>query len=275
MPVGESAITAVYCLLEKKTEQTYENMLKAISESCHDRKLFPDPKKVSVDFESAVISAITNVLGAETSGCFYHLCQSTWRKIQELGLVPLYSEDEQFRTFCGMIDGLALLPLDKVLTGMEHLKTICPESGHSLLEYFDITYVSGKYKATQPGPMTIRMRRNAPRFPPKVWNMHSATVEGDPRTNNFCEGWNSRFQHLVGHKHPTIWRLIRALQLDCASSSVAIAQADLGNPPSRRVKKTSISLQSRLRNLCGDLDRNEKSVADFLGAVAQLIRLQN
>ena len=68
VPFGESDITAKYCLLKKKTEQMYERVLKAITESCHDRNLFPHPKKVIVDFESAVISAITNVLGAETSG---------------------------------------------------------------------------------------------------------------------------------------------------------------------------------------------------------------
>ena len=34
---------------------------------------------------------------------FYHLTQSTWRKIQALGLVDLYrDEDDRFRHFCGM-----------------------------------------------------------------------------------------------------------------------------------------------------------------------------
>ena len=79
-----------------------------------------------------------------------------------------------------MIDGLALLTLEEVLPGMAYLKLICPERGQPLLDYFDTTYVSGKYKATQPGEMTIRMRRNPPRFPPKVWNMHNATMTGDP-----------------------------------------------------------------------------------------------
>ena len=30
-----------------------------------------------------------------------------------------------------------------------------------------------------------------PCFPPELWNVHEATVNGAPRTNNQCEGWNS------------------------------------------------------------------------------------
>jgi hypothetical protein len=35
------------------------------------------------------------------------LTQASWRRIQQLGLVPLYKNDDDFRLFCGMMDGLA------------------------------------------------------------------------------------------------------------------------------------------------------------------------
>jgi hypothetical protein len=38
-------------------------------------------------------------------GCFYHLTQAPWRQIQQLCLVPLYKNDDDFRVFCGMMDG--------------------------------------------------------------------------------------------------------------------------------------------------------------------------
>ena len=44
------------------------------------------------------------------------------------------------------------------------------------------------------------LQRAPPRFPPELWNVHEATVNGAPRTNNQCEGWNNRFFHLVGYK---------------------------------------------------------------------------
>jgi hypothetical protein len=35
------------------------------------------------------------------------LTQASWRRIQQIGLVPLYKNDDDFRLFCGMMDGLA------------------------------------------------------------------------------------------------------------------------------------------------------------------------
>ena len=55
---------------------------------------------VVTDFEQAVLRAV------DSKGCFYHLTQSTWRRIQHLGLVQQYNSDDEFRQFYGMLDGL-------------------------------------------------------------------------------------------------------------------------------------------------------------------------
>lgn len=49
-----------------------------------------------MDFEIAVIKAAKNILGEHIRGCFYHLTQSTHRKIQELGLENRYRNDNEF-----------------------------------------------------------------------------------------------------------------------------------------------------------------------------------
>ena len=46
------------------------------------------------------------------------------------------------------------------------------------------------------------IRRQPPRFPPAIWNVHDATMQGEARTNNACEAWNNGFKHLVGHSNP-------------------------------------------------------------------------
>ena len=51
-------------------------------------------------------------------GCFLHRTQNTWRKVQDLGLVRQYSVDAAARHFCGMLDGLAFLPIAEVAAGM-------------------------------------------------------------------------------------------------------------------------------------------------------------
>ena len=76
-------------------------------------------------------------------GCFYHLTQSTFRKLQALGPVALYKDDEEFRHFCGMLDGLAFLPSENVIEGMNILKEVSPQQAEPLLDYFDKTYVNG------------------------------------------------------------------------------------------------------------------------------------
>jgi len=54
-------------------------------------------------------------------GCFYHLCQSTWRKVRELGLTTCYKDRADVRLFCGMLDALAFQPVDDVNEGMAFL----------------------------------------------------------------------------------------------------------------------------------------------------------
>uniref|UniRef100_A0A2S2NEM4 MULE transposase domain-containing protein n=1 Tax=Schizaphis graminum TaxID=13262 RepID=A0A2S2NEM4_SCHGA len=136
-------------------------MFQIIMEECAKRNLYPDPKYLHLDFESAVIEAAKEVIGKHINvrGCFYHLCQSTFRKVQELGLATMYKRDEEFRKHCGMVDALAFLPLQLVEEGMTYLKNNLPENLMDLLDYFDAYYVSGKYRRIGNEENNIRFRR--------------------------------------------------------------------------------------------------------------------
>ena len=170
---GESAVTCVYAFLSCKTQEIYEELLHAVVDACERVAGFsPDPSSVIVDFEQAVMKAIPSVLGEHVSarGCFYHLTQSTWRKVQELGLSLDYKEDKDIKLFCGMLDGLAFLPLDKVTEGMLVIRNCIPIKSHDklqeLVDYFDTTYVSGPFRRVQLPPARsdtvaapVRLRR--------------------------------------------------------------------------------------------------------------------
>jgi len=61
-----------------------------------------------------VINIVTSVLDCrvdDVHDCYYNLTQSTWRKIQELGLTTADKYDGNVKDFCGMLDALAFLPL--------------------------------------------------------------------------------------------------------------------------------------------------------------------
>lgn len=62
-----------------------------------------------------------------------------------------------------------------------------------LIDYFDEYYVTGRREAVDDGNgrMVIRVIR-PPLFPPVTWNVYDQTRLGGERTNNQCEGWNSR-----------------------------------------------------------------------------------
>ena len=118
--LGTSAVTCVYALLTRKSQSHYEEIMQAVLKRCEELGFTPDPTTVHLDFEQAAINAVKATFGPHvlTLGCFYHLTQATWRKVQELGLSQYYKENGSFRHFCGMLDGLAFLPLSHVTGGM-------------------------------------------------------------------------------------------------------------------------------------------------------------
>lgn len=204
---------------------------------------------------------------------FFHLCQSTWQKIQELGLVVQYKEDASFRAFVGMLDGLAYLPEQDVEDGLLLLRGLAPTQANELVEYFDATYVTGSYRPLTRVGGNIHLRRIPPRFPPQKWNVHQATVEGSHRTNNNCEAWNRRFGSLVGHSHPSVWKAIDALRLEASSVSAKMAQESVGVPPQKRTKSSAAQMQLRLESLCTQYIQGAKTMEQFLRGVAHTIRL--
>jgi len=133
--------------MEHKNQDSYERLFDAVEQ--HAASLttpsVPDPSLVIIDFKAAVVGAVRQVFGdtTEVHGCFFHLTQSTWRKIQTLGLSTRYREDSSFRHFCGMLDGLAFLHEDDVVAGLAWLRTVAPDGTDELVPYFDETYVTG------------------------------------------------------------------------------------------------------------------------------------
>ncbi|KAF0758408.1 Uncharacterized protein FWK35_00011212 [Aphis craccivora] len=58
-------------------------------------------------------------------------------KIQDLGLINRYKNNDEFSHLCGMLDGLEFLPLEHVFEGMAYLRTIVSHEREDLSNYFD------------------------------------------------------------------------------------------------------------------------------------------
>ena len=143
------------------------------------------------------------------------------------------------------------------------------------MEYFDSTYVTGSFRRIQRlnGVERLHIRRRPPTFLQELWNVHDLTLQNDDRTNNFCEAWNHGFSKIVGHSHPSVWKLIQCLQEDEAQTRMLILQNARGQPPVKRVRRVTRDLQERLHNLCRARATGEKTIEEFLRGIGHCIRL--
>lgn len=277
IPFGNTFITVVYSLLQKKSRQAYEELFQAIIDKCNNMGLQINITKVVTDFEDGLLRATSAVFGrqVEHQGCFYHLTQATWRKIQKFRLATHYMSDPVFRHFCNTLDALAFLPIEDLPEGIAYIRRLTPEEPAEtadLVDYFDATYVSGTYRPVQQlnadQQPQLMMRRTPPMFQPAVWSVHKATMECNPRTNNVCEGWNNKFYTLVGTSHPSIWTVLKWFQREQSTVTTIVLQDAIGTQPAKRVPQKIVHLQKRLQNLCQDRVSGRKTVPEFLNGVA-------
>ena len=106
-----------------------------------------------IDFEIAVINSINAVFPrAEIKGCFFHLCQNVYRKVQALGLQQLYQNDTNFAIQVRMIAALAFVPLDKVIEHFENLQEHFIDAVSPVLDYFEDTYIGRCYIMVEDHP---------------------------------------------------------------------------------------------------------------------------
>jgi len=96
--MSDRAIACTYALLEHKRMDAYVELLQTLEQHWNQLGVQPDPTVVVTDFESAAMQAIKQVFGRDddTHGCFFHLTQATWRRLQSEGLASAYKTDEDF-----------------------------------------------------------------------------------------------------------------------------------------------------------------------------------
>lgn len=225
-PVG------VYCLMTNKTAATYQRFIEQL------RVLIPQaaPQKILVDFERAAINAFKAAYGnALVTGCYFHLCQSIQRKVNELGLKTIYETDDSVRTYIRCLPALAYVPLVDVFEAFEILADSMPEGVDRLDElttFFEHTYVRGRKqrsRGSSHGPALFQI---------ELWNQHEAGAVGVARTTNAVEGWHHALQSLFACHHPTVWTFLYGLQKDMQQQKAAFLQATSGvvKQPSRKFR---------------------------------------
>ncbi|KAB0801058.1 hypothetical protein PPYR_05412 [Photinus pyralis] len=193
----------------------------------------------------------------EKTGCFFHLSQSVWRKVQNEGLKARYQNDHEFSRWIRMIPSLAFLPPDRVTQSFEDLldDPDFPQEALPIANYFEDTYI-GRIN---------RRGRQAPLFPIQFWNVYQRTLNGQHRTNNDVEGWHRSFQETCGSLFPNIYRFINCLKRQQGLHNFEMVQVLAGNAPTARNKKYAV-ISARVLRIVEDL--GNRNLIDYLRGIA-------
>ena len=254
--INNHMIPCVYALLPNKQSATYVKLLRKL------RELNPQlqPLTVMIDFELASRNALAEVFpGATIQGCFYHLSQAVYRKVQSVGLQNGYQNDANLSLHIRMLTALAFVPVDDVLDYFEVLTDAMPQEAEPIVDYFEDTYIGRR----------VRRGRRQPLIPLAFWNVTDRLEGGLPRTNNHVEGWHRRMQANVGACHPSIWHFLDVLRREQSLNEVVMHQTLAGHvAPRQRPRNQAIT--KRLLVIAAEYDR--RPVLEYLRGIAHNIQ---
>ena len=100
----------------------------------------------------------------------------------------------------------------------------------------------------------------------------TSSLKSFSSANNIYEGWNYGFSKLVGHFHPTTWKVLESIPKDQAQVAAAMLQDEQGLPPSKRVRQHSVKLQTRLQKLCTDHEDGICSLSEIIKHIGHCFR---
>ena len=245
-------VVGCYALLPNKQRNTYVLFLRQVQLLTNGAS----PATIMIDYEQACIGAIPLVFPNATAyGCYFHLCKSVFRHVQEAGLQEQYMVDEEFRTNIRMLPSLAFVPIADIITAFEDLSQHCQHNEQVILDYFETTYI-GELR---------RGRRRAPLFAHEFWNINQRVVDNLPRTTNALEGWHRSFNHSFSVAHPNIWIFINGLKRDAAIQQVRAGHYVAGRPAPKR-RRIYERVNDNIMNLVADYGNRQN--LDFLRGIS-------
>ena len=145
---------------------------------------------------------------------------------------------------------------------------IMPEEFQDFLKYFEKTYV-GMPKVVSNTGGTIRLGWKDAKFVPSSWSVYERLFVGDPRTNNFLEGWHKRFAGVVGVAHTGIYKFINSLKSEQAHCEM-IRQAALIGEDLTAPRKNSVKLNQCIYNIVSKFEERTEGehFLDYLEGLA-------
>ncbi|KAL2631004.1 hypothetical protein R1flu_015690 [Riccia fluitans] len=189
---GERQVPLLYVLMSSKGREAYVSLFRNLKDLAILRGRRFSPEQILSDFESGLIPAIHDEFPQSFHhGCYFHFTQAIWRKIQQMGLTTVYTNNESIKGRIRQLMALGFLPVPRIREGLQAIIDSLSNAKYDILESLFQYFVSWWCE----------------RIPLSMWNVHGI----QRRTNNNCEGWHNKFNRKVNHHHLDIWRLISTL----------------------------------------------------------------
>ena len=242
-----TTLPMLYALLPNKKQTTYKKLFRMI-----DNLISKRSKSVNCDFELAAINAAKLVFVCDIYGCYFHLSQSFWKRIQQGGLKSWF-KDEKLRLTFRKTQALAFVKEEDVRACFQLIKDEAPKSAKSFLTYIENNYVGSESKK--------------PRFQIDFWNLHNRVKLELPRTNNSIESWHSRISK-EACKNITMKKVIDLFKIE-----QSIMESDLVLLFSgKQLKMVNTKIEKREQDLKRSVDAyTSENMSLFLGGLANLI----
>lgn len=213
--VNGTTLPLVYGILPDKKQNTYVKFLRLIK-----KHVTNNPRFVNCDFEKAAINAFKKVFQCEEiHGCFFHLSQAWYRRIQSK--IKEWNKNENFRITYRKLQALAFLPVDDVSDGFKLISKKYPSELSDLVSYIEKNYIGNDKPA---------------RFPIDMWNLHERVKQNLPRTNNNVEAWHSRIKPDV-RNNLSLAKVVELLLLEQSNMESDYAKVSVGEILSKSSKK--------------------------------------
>lgn len=254
-----TTIPLVYVLMSSKTMECYVAIFKILhSFGCQ-------PTDLIVDFELAVVLAFESVfVNSKGCGCLFHLGQSVWRKVQNLGKATLYKNSRSFCKAINMVLCLSFVPVAEVITHISTIENFVEkenllEDFNEFLNYFKSTYL-GSEKCN--GEFM-----NVKGIGVSFWNVYDRVLRKVPLTNNGVEAWNNSIKVKCEVAHPNIGRFINLLQKEEELTRIKLIKCRHGEMIHEQKEKNA-KKEKRLFDVVANYDFIEKE--EYLSIVCEL-----
>lgn len=249
----------LYALMTSKSQKCYTALFHEIASFAVENGFELNPSIVLSDFERAPINAIKHQFpNAVTKGCFFHLGQIIWRKVQSMGLARKYGEDPDFSLGIRQISALAFLTPSEIPRAFYEVESILPRDAAPIATWFAKNYVSG-----------VRHRAQ-PLYPPTFWSVTDQMAVGLPRTQNNAEAWHRRLKALLGKAHVGVYAMVDQLRQEQIRVR-RTAEDIVRGRPSSPIRKVYREREQRILHVYND--RGNRTTMEFLRGLAHNIHL--